>query len=99
MQACVQCQINQKLPSPQSLHPWQFPDSPWSRVHIDYAGPIRNRYLLVVIDSYSKLLDVTILPSANSANTIQSCCAMFSTHGLPEVIVSNSGAPFVSAQF
>ena len=24
---------------------------------------------------------------------------MFSTHGLPEVIVSNNGAPFVSAEF
>ena len=80
VQACVQCQINQKSPSPQSLHPWQFPDRPWSRVHIDYAGPIRNHYLLVAINSYSKWLDVTILPSANSANTIQSLRTIFSTH-------------------
>lgn len=93
VQACMQCQINQKLPTPQPLHPWQWPDHPWSRVHIDYAGPIKNRYLLVVVDSYSKWLDAAIVPSANSANTIQS---LHSTHGLPEVIVSDNGAPFVS---
>ena len=70
VQACTQCQINQKLPTPQPLHPWQWPDHPWSRVHIDYAGPIKNRYLLVVVDSYSKWLDAAIVPSANSANTM-----------------------------
>ena len=54
VQACTQCQINQKSPTPQPLHPWEWPERPWSRVHIDYAGPMRNRYLLVVVDSYSK---------------------------------------------
>ena len=68
-------------------------------MHIDYAGPIRNRHLLVVVDSYSKWLDVVIVPSANSANTIQSLRTIFSTHGLPEVIMSDNGAPFVSAEF
>ena len=99
VQACTQCQINQKLPTPQPLHPWQWPDHPWSRVHIDYAGPIKNRHLLVVVDSYSKWLDAAIVPSANSANTIQSLRTMFSTHGLPDVIMSDNGAPFVSAEF
>ena len=51
---------------PQPLHPWDWPEHPWSRIHIDYAGPIRNRYLLVVIDLYSKRLDVAVVPSANS---------------------------------
>ena len=95
VEACTKCQINQKSPTPQQLHPWEW----WSRIHIDYAGPIRNRYLLVVIDSYSKWLDVTIVPSANSSNTIQSLRTIFSTYGLPEVIVSDNGAPFVSVEF
>ena len=99
VQACTQCQINQKLPTPHPLHPWQWPDHPWSRVHIDYAGPIKSRYLLVVVDAYSKWLDAAIVPSANSANTIQSLRTMFSTHGLPEVIVSDNGSPFISIEF
>ena len=67
---------------------------PWSRVHIDYVDPIRNHYLLVVIDSFSKRLDVAVVPSANSTNTIQ-----ILIHGLPQVLVSNNGALFVSAEF
>ena len=59
VEACTKCQINQKSSTPQQLHPWEWPEHPWSRIHIDYVGPIRNRYLLVVIDSYSKWLDVT----------------------------------------
>ena len=46
VEACTKCQINQKSPTPQQLHPWEWPEHPWSRIHIDYAGPIRNRYLL-----------------------------------------------------
>ena len=99
VQSCTQCQINQRSPAPQPLHPWEWPEHPWSRLHIDYAGPIRNRYLLVVIDSFSKWLDVAVVPLANSTNTIQSLRNIFSTHGLPQVIVSDNGAPFVSTEF
>ena len=34
-----------------------------------------------------------------STNTIQSLQNIFSTHGLPQVVVSDNGAPFVSAEF
>ena len=68
-------------------------------MHIDYTGPIKSRYLIVVVDAYSKWLDAAIVPSANSANTIQSLRTMFSIHGLPEVIVSDNGSPFVSVEF
>jgi len=99
VQSCTQCQINQRSPAPQPLHPWELPEHPWSRLHIDYTGPIRNRYLLVVIDSFSKWLDVAVVLSANSTNTIQSLQNIFSTHGLPQVVVSDNGAPFVSTKF
>ena len=78
------------------IHLWEWPEHPWSSIHIDYASPIRYRYLLVVIDSYSKWLNVA---SANPTNTIQSLRNIFETHGLPQVLVSDNGAPFVSAEF
>ena len=96
IQACIQCQINQKLPISWSLHPWEQHERPWSRVHKDYVGPIRNCYLLVLVDSYS---DVVVVPSPNSSNTIQSLCTIFWTRGLPEEIMSDKGALFVSAEF
>ena len=81
VQSCTQCQINQKSPAPQPSYPWEWPEHPWSRIHVNYARPIRNHYLLVVIDSFSKWLDVAIVPSANSSNTIQNLQNLFQLMG------------------
>lgn len=27
-----------------SLHPWEFPQEPWHRVHIDFTGPIEDKF-------------------------------------------------------
>ena len=96
---CYQCQLHQKSPPLAPLHPWEWPGRPWSRLHIDYAGPVRGKMLLVLIDSHSKWLEVVIVPSANSFHTIEKLRSMFSVHGLPEVIVSDNGSPFTSSEF
>ena len=44
---------------PASLHPWEWPSQPWSRLHIDFAGPFEGKMFLVVVDSHSKWLDVS----------------------------------------
>jgi hypothetical protein len=36
---CFGCQKNQNMPAIAPLHPWEWPSSPWERVHIDFAGP------------------------------------------------------------
>ena len=51
---CQQCQLHQKAPAEALLHPWEWPGQPWSRVHIDYAGPYKGHMYLVVIDAHSK---------------------------------------------
>ena len=35
---CEKCQAVQSAPAKAPLHPWQWPERPWSRIHIDYAG-------------------------------------------------------------
>ena len=37
---------------------WQWPSRPWSRIHIDFAGPMQGKTFLIVIDSHSKWLEV-----------------------------------------
>ena len=27
-------------PPPVTLHPWAWPSSPWSRLHVDFVGPV-----------------------------------------------------------
>ena len=96
---CQQCQLHQKAPAEAPLHPWEWPGQPWSRVHIDYAGPYKGHMYLVVIDAHSKWMDVHIMRSTTSAATIVKLREIFATHGLPETIVSDNGPNFTSAEF
>ena len=95
---CVQCQEMLQSPPAFPLQPWAWPDKPWSRVHIDYAGPVDGKMLLVIVDAHSKWLDVHITPTATSLATIQKLRLSFSTHGLPDVLVSDNGPNLVSSE-
>ena len=68
---CSECQVNQKAPTAAPMHPWEWPARPWSRIHIDYAGPFRGKMFLIVVDAHSKWMKVELIPAATSAHTIQ----------------------------
>ena len=96
---CYSCQQNQRAPSRAPLHPWDWPRKPWTRLHIDHAGPFLGKMFFLLIDAHSKWLEVRTVPSANSHFTIQALRSIFATHGLPEVLVSDNGTAFTSAEF
>ena len=52
---------------------------------MDYAGPIDNHMLLVVVDAFSKWIDVFPVKSASSATTIGKLRILFATHGIPDL--------------
>ena len=54
---------------------------------------------LLVIDAHSKWMEITVVASATSHSTIEELRKMFATHGLPEVLVSDNGTAFSSAEF
>ena len=87
------------MPAKAPLHFWEFPQKPWSRLHIDHAGPFLGKYFFVLIDAYSKWLEVHIVNSTSSEVTILKLQQIFSTHGLPEQIVSDNGPAFTSHEF
>ena len=45
--------LKHKQPSA-SLHPWSWPKQPWSRMHLDFAGPLFNHMYLVMVDAHTK---------------------------------------------
>ena len=51
VKSCQSCQANQHSTAPAQLHPWEWLDQPWNRLHIDFAGPVKGSMLLVVVDS------------------------------------------------
>ena len=81
------------------LHPWIFTDRPWARLHIEYCGPISGIMLLVIIDSHSKWLEVHIASMATSKITIEHLRITFSTHGIPDTIVSENASCFTINEF
>lgn len=96
------CAVRQEvahLPAPVQIHPWEWPSSPWTRIHIDYVGPFLRKMFLVVVDAYSKWLEVVPVSAANTINTIKALHTMFATHGLPALIVSDNGTQFTSQEF
>ena len=96
---CLQCQENRKSPPTVPMLPWEWPSKPWTRLHIDHAGPFMGKMFLVIVDSHSKWLEVRIVHSATASSTIQELRSVFATHGLPEMIVTDNGMAFTSYEF
>ena len=57
---CQECQIHHSMPPKAPLHPWEYPQNPWSRIHIDHAGPFLGHIFLIVVDAYSKWIETVI---------------------------------------
>ena len=96
---CLVCQETQKLPPKASFHPWEWPEKPWSRLHIDHAGPVLGKTLLIVVDAHSKWIDAHIVSSTSANVTIEKLRSTFATHGLPQTIVSDNGPAFTAVEF
>ena len=88
---CNNCQMMLKAPAQTPMHPWEWPQRPWSRLHIDYAGPFLGKMFLVTVDAHSQWIEADMVDNATSTGTIRKLRQMFATHGIPETIVSDNG--------
>ena len=68
---CESCQRNANASPSAPLHPWEWLSRPWSRLHVDYAGPFENHMFLIVGDAYSKWIEVFKPNSITTAVTVQ----------------------------
>ena len=93
--SCNICYQNFQQPKAPILS-WPSSNKIWSRLHIDYAGPIDNKYFLIIIDSHSKFLDVHVCNSITSSVTVNLLRKSFSNFGLPDIIVSDNAPNLVS---
>ena len=99
VKTCNICQESRPFPSSAPVHPWQWPSQPWSRLHLDFAGPFMGHMFLIIVDSHSKWLDAHVMSSITSTKTIEILRSVFATHGLPQKIVTDNGPSFTSQEF
>ena len=99
VKSCSLCQQSRPAPAVAPLHSWEWPSEPWSRLHLDFAGPFMGHMFLILVDAHSKWLDVHLMQSITSSNTIEKLRMVFATHGIPRKVVTDNGYTFTSEEF
>ena len=97
--SCEGCQQMKRNPTLTPLHPWEFPGGPWRRIHLDFAGPIEGKILLVIVDAYSKWPEVVVMEEVTAERTVEELRNTLARWGLPLQIVTDNGPQFISETF
>ena len=90
------CKSCIKYSKPLQSHP--TPELPWDTVATDLFKTKNSKYLLLV-DYYSRFPVLCKLDSTTSKVVVQEMKAVFAELGVPNVIVSDSGPQYTSAEF
>ena len=97
--SCSVCQSLQDMATTAPLHPWIWPDTPWRRVHVDFAGPFQGKMFFIMVDAHSKWPEVMTMSSTTTQHTIDALTAVFARYGLPDQLVFDNGPQFTSCEF
>lgn len=83
IERCSACASTRSTPKESPLHPWLWALRPGQLVHIDFAE-YKGQSFLVIVDSYSKWIDVIHVKSPTSSYTIEKLRKWFASAGIPE---------------
>lgn len=84
---------------------YRDPESPWKMMAIDFMGPFpmskaRNRFLLIVVDLFSKYTLLHPMRNASAEETVKFLKNNdFLKFGCPEILISDNGAQLTSKTF
>lgn len=102
LRRCPTCQKN-KAASAVSVGPNRTITvyEPFQRLAMDFVGPLPidargNMFILVVVDCFSRWVELFALPEAKAELVAECLLNIFSTFGLPEEILSDNGPQFIS---
>lgn len=95
---CSVCQDVRTSPPCAPLIPWKWATRPFQRIHVDFCQK-GSDFFFVVVDSFSKWIEVKHMTSITTEKTINELRLIFAQHGLPEELVSDNGPQFVSSEF
>ena len=96
VESCHFCQENQAAQRKEQLMPAVLPDRPWQKVSTDLFALAGQKYL-VVMDHYSRYIEILTLVGTTSLAAIQKLKSVFARWGFPEELVYDNGTQFKSA--
>ncbi|CAH8498480.1 unnamed protein product [Schistosoma intercalatum] len=97
--SCTKGALATKAPRKAELQSCPIPQSPWQRIHLDFAGPLHGQTYLLVVDAYSKWPEIFLMEHPTASCTVSKLRQLFSRFGIPELIVSDNGTQFTSEIF
>lgn len=97
---CLGCTLVSAPGPPEPMNRKELPSQPWQHLAIDYLGPLPSgHYIFVLVDYYSRFIEVKVMTKIDSTKTIKSMKEIFSRFGLPVSITADNGKQFISQEF
>ncbi|XP_061715253.1 uncharacterized protein K02A2.6-like [Cydia pomonella] len=98
--ACTICIQQRPSPARAPLAQWEYPPCAFHRIHCDFLGPINGSSYLVIVDAYTKWVEVyNMKTTMTSLATIEKICEFMSRFGIPHTLVTDNGTSFTSREF
>ena len=95
---CVTCINNVKMPV-ETLHPHKVPARPWIKIGMDFFQDDSGQKFLIVADYFSKFPFIFPVTSTHHQKMLRYLRDLFSTEGMPAVIMTDNGPPFNGEEF
>lgn len=100
VKACRGCILVSAPNPPEPMTRKELPTQPWQQIAIDFLGPLpEGENLLVIIDYYSRYLEVIEMDNITTASTIRELLIVFARYGVPETLRADNGPQFSSDEF
>ena len=98
VQNCQFCQASRPTQRREPLKPSELPAGPWVKVAADLCQ-LHNKTYLVVMDTYSKYIEIGYLSTLTSERVVDKMKNMFSRWRDPEEIACDGGPQFTARCF
>ena len=98
VEACMTCREVRPAQRKEPLKPSALPMRPWQTIATDLFE-LGNKHYIVVVDKYSRWIEIRQLHSTTTRSVISKLKDIFSIHGIPESVESDNGPQYTSHEY